>query len=360
YRWCGGTDQVRPRRNHEMSVTSAFGCGAAFLSHLSAGSRSGSTLILLRAGGAKPRPYSSSLARCAAPELPDVSRLADTARISLTPEEVEQFAPKIRQVIDWFGQLQAVDLETIEPSLRADTDASTSQREDAPETFGNREAIIAAVPSYDDPYIKVPKNILNKVAAVLDAVSPVKLFIVSTFPVSCEQRADKARRIISAADIRGTGSRVLAALPTLSFVDRVVESAPCELLVAIHESLFVLAMIKESHDRVRCWQGGVDAVPERFSPFDAMFICYFPGMGVSIDQLLSSLSGKSSPGSVVLSFDQGREVIEQNHRQQYPDMVTNNLPDRTELERAATEHSFQITEFVDEPTFYLAVLRFHD
>ncbi|XP_009397440.2 uncharacterized protein LOC103982276 [Musa acuminata AAA Group] len=176
-----------------------------------------------------------------------------------------------------------------------------------------------------------------------------------------EQRADKARRIISAADIRGTGSRVLAALPTLSFVDRVVESAPCELLVAIHESLFVLAMIKESHDRVRCWQGGVDAVPERFSPFDAMFICYFPGMGVSIDQLLSSLSGKSSPGArVVLSFDQGREVIEQNHRQQYPDMVTNNLPDRTELERAATEHSFQITEFVDEPTFYLAVLRFHD
>ncbi|RWW09736.1 hypothetical protein GW17_00026759 [Ensete ventricosum] len=216
-----------------------------------------------------------------------------------------------------------------------------------------------------------------------------------------EQRADKARRIISAADIRGTGSRVLAALPTLSFVDRVVESAPWELLVAIHESLFVLAMIKESHDRVRCWQGGVDAVPERFSPFDAVFICYFPGMNVSIDQLLSSLAGKSSPGSflphflkhhptlikiavvlvnmqvlsvrcnlrfnlyftgarVVLSFDQGREVIEQNHRQQYPDMVTNSLPDRAELERAATEHSFQITEFVDEPTFYLAVLRFHD
>ncbi|THU74873.1 hypothetical protein C4D60_Mb04t37990 [Musa balbisiana] len=239
-----------------------------------------------------------------------------------------------------------------------DTDASTSQREDAPETFGNREAIIAAVPSYDDPYIKVPKNMLNKVAAVLDAVSPDRHEV--DISLSCEQRADKARRIISAADIGGTGSRVLAALPTLSFVDRVVESAPCELLVAIHESLFVLAMIKESHDRVRCWQGGVDAVPERFSPFDAVFICYFPGMGVSIDQLLSSLAGRSSPGSVVLSFDQGREVVEQNHRQQYPDMVTNNLPDRTELERAATEHSFQITEFVDEPTFYLAVLRFHD
>ncbi|MCL7029818.1 hypothetical protein MKW94_014207, partial [Papaver nudicaule] len=31
---------------------------------------------------------------------PDVSRLAQTARISLTPNEVEEFAPKIRQVID--------------------------------------------------------------------------------------------------------------------------------------------------------------------------------------------------------------------------------------------------------------------
>ncbi|PIA52471.1 hypothetical protein AQUCO_01000387v1 [Aquilegia coerulea] len=50
---------------------------------------------------------------------PDVSRLAETARISLTEKEVEEFAPKIQQVIDWFGQLQAVDLESIEPALRA-------------------------------------------------------------------------------------------------------------------------------------------------------------------------------------------------------------------------------------------------
>ncbi|KAL7112203.1 hypothetical protein ACP275_05G137100 [Erythranthe tilingii] len=50
---------------------------------------------------------------------PDVSRLAQTARISLTPQQVEEFAPKIRQVVDWFGQLQAVDLQSIEPAIRA-------------------------------------------------------------------------------------------------------------------------------------------------------------------------------------------------------------------------------------------------
>ncbi|CAH9069024.1 unnamed protein product [Cuscuta europaea] len=91
---------------------------------------------------------------------PDVSRLAATARISLTSAEIEEFAPKIGQVIDWFGQLQAVDLGSIEPSIRADTEGD-SLRDDVPECFENREAIIAAFPSYEEPYINVPK-VLNK------------------------------------------------------------------------------------------------------------------------------------------------------------------------------------------------------
>ncbi|KAK4369165.1 hypothetical protein RND71_012957 [Anisodus tanguticus] len=55
-------------------------------------------------------------------EPPNVARLSETARISLTPQEIEEFAPKIRQVIDWFGQLQDVDLKSIEPAIRADTE----------------------------------------------------------------------------------------------------------------------------------------------------------------------------------------------------------------------------------------------
>ncbi|KAF9617475.1 hypothetical protein IFM89_036436 [Coptis chinensis] len=101
---------------------------------------------------------------------PNVARLAQTARISLTDKEVEEFAPKIQQVIDCyngflssherFGQLQAVDLESIEPALRADAEGD-NLRQDTPETFENREAILAAVPNYDDPYIKVPQ-VVNK------------------------------------------------------------------------------------------------------------------------------------------------------------------------------------------------------
>ncbi|KAL3644413.1 hypothetical protein CASFOL_012345 [Castilleja foliolosa] len=93
-------------------------------------------------------------------EPPNVARLAETARISLTPQQVEEFGPKISQVIDWFGQHQAVDLQSVEPALRADTEGD-NLRDDEPEIFDNRDAIIAAVPIYEDPYIKVPK-VLNK------------------------------------------------------------------------------------------------------------------------------------------------------------------------------------------------------
>ncbi|KAJ1424917.1 Cullin repeat-like-containing domain superfamily [Sesbania bispinosa] len=47
-------------------------------------------------------------------------RFSSTATCSsIQPPDVEEFAPKIQQVIDWFGQLQDVDLQSIEPSIRA-------------------------------------------------------------------------------------------------------------------------------------------------------------------------------------------------------------------------------------------------
>ncbi|XP_050215324.1 glutamyl-tRNA(Gln) amidotransferase subunit C, chloroplastic/mitochondrial [Mercurialis annua] len=93
-------------------------------------------------------------------EPPDVPRLAQTARISLNPHQLQEFAPKIRQVVHWFGQLQAVDLNSVEAALRADTEGE-NLRDDVPESFKEREAIIGALPSYEDPYVKVPK-VLNR------------------------------------------------------------------------------------------------------------------------------------------------------------------------------------------------------
>ncbi|CAH2077119.1 unnamed protein product [Thlaspi arvense] len=78
---------------------------------------------------------------------PDVSRLAETARISLTPAEIEECEPKIRQVIDCLSSLSKLE--------------GGNLREDAPETFENRDGIRASIPSFEDAYLKVPK-VLNK------------------------------------------------------------------------------------------------------------------------------------------------------------------------------------------------------
>ncbi|KAG0458317.1 hypothetical protein HPP92_023154 [Vanilla planifolia] len=174
-----------------------------------------------------------------------------------------------------------------------------------------------------------------------------------------EERYRKADRVIAAGGIQ-KGSRVLVCMGSEFFVDRLVESAPnCELLLVAHESLLALAVIKEMYDSVRCWQGQITALPQRFTQFDAVFVCYFPGMGVSLDEFLGFVAGRCSPGArLLISFDQGREVVEGNHRQTYPDMVTADLPERNALEKAAADHAFHITEFVDEPTSYLAVLTF--
>ncbi|XP_078435725.1 uncharacterized protein LOC144706604 [Wolffia australiana] len=75
-------------------------------------------------------------------------------------------------------------------------------------------------------------------------------------------------------------------------------------IIAAGEDIMILGLLRassprENHDSVRCWHG-VDAVSERFSPFDSAFVCYFPAMGVSIVELLRSLARRCSPGARVV------------------------------------------------------------
>lgn len=66
----------------------------------------------------------------------------------------------------------------------------------------------------------------------------------------------------------------------------------------------------------------------------------------------------SPDARLVICYEQGRTIIEQQHRQLYPDLVTSVLPHRVCLEKAAPSYSFEVTDFVDEPKFYLAALKF--
>ncbi|CAB4317255.1 unnamed protein product [Prunus armeniaca] len=164
-------------------------------------------------------------------------------------------------------------------------------------------------------------------------------------------------RIISAGEIEET-SRVMVSIGSEGFVDRVVESSPCNLLLVVHDSLFVLAGIKEKYDKVKCWQGELIYVPDKWAPLDVVFLYFLPAMPFTLDEAFGALARCFLPGArLVISHPQGREVLEQQ-RQQYPDVVTSDLPEKKTLQEVAAQHSFELTDYVDEPGFYLAVLKF--
>ncbi|GER50047.1 hypothetical protein STAS_27328, partial [Striga asiatica] len=173
-----------------------------------------------------------------------------------------------------------------------------------------------------------------------------------------QEHMKKIDRIISAGKIEET-SRVLVSVGSEAFVDRVVCSSPCEQLFVIHDSLLTLACIKEKYDEVKCWQGELVNPPEKWTNFDVVFLYFLPALPFELDQVLAALAGRCLPGArVVISHQQGRQVAE-DQQKQYPDIVVSSLPEKMTLHNAAAKRSFEVVEFMDEPDFYLAVLRYN-
>ncbi|KAK8660782.1 hypothetical protein V6N13_051692 [Hibiscus sabdariffa] len=80
-------------------------------------------------------------------------------------KQLESHSPQMRlknllpKFAKWFGQLQAVDLDNVEPAIRADTEGD-NLREDVPETFDNKEALIASdiVRNIGEPFRHLEKG----------------------------------------------------------------------------------------------------------------------------------------------------------------------------------------------------------
>ncbi|MCD7470974.1 hypothetical protein HAX54_011229 [Datura stramonium] len=174
---------------------------------------------------------------------------------------------------------------------------------------------------------------------------------------SSEEHKQKIDEIISAGEITET-SKVLIAISSDEFIDRVVDSSNCKQLLVVHDSLFMLACIKEKHDKVKCWQGELIYVPEKWTPFDVVFLYFLPALPFELGQILEALRKRCLPGArVVISHPQGRQAAEEQQKQ-YPDVVVSNLPDKMLLQNVAADHSIEVVKFVDEPGFYLAILKF--
>ncbi|KDP34484.1 hypothetical protein JCGZ_12767 [Jatropha curcas] len=172
-----------------------------------------------------------------------------------------------------------------------------------------------------------------------------------------EEHKQKISQIISAGEVEDT-SRVLVSIGSEEFVDQLVDTLPYSFLLVVHDSLFLLACIKEKYDKVKCWQGELIHVPEKWGPFDVVFLYFLPALPFKLDQVFGTLAKHCSQGArVVISHLQGREGLEQL-KKQYQDVVVSELPDKMTLQKVAADNAFEMAEFVDEPRFYVAVLRF--
>ncbi|CAN8317935.1 unnamed protein product [Cochlearia groenlandica] len=171
------------------------------------------------------------------------------------------------------------------------------------------------------------------------------------------EHTEKLEKIVKAGEI-SESSRVLVSLSSESFVDRLVEFSPSQLLLIVHDSLFVLACVKEKYDKVKCWQGELIYVPEKWSPLDVVFLYFLPALPFDLEEVFKTLSQRCSSGArVVISHPQGRQGLEEQ-RKEFSDLVVSDLPDESTLRNVAKKHLFEITQFLDEQGLYLAVLKF--
>ncbi|CAL5225483.1 g8308 [Coccomyxa viridis] len=79
------------------------------------------------------------------------------AHISVTDEEVKEWEPQLAKIVDWFAQLQAVDVEGVPPALRADLSDENVTRPDEVVQYTDREGLLREVPEMQGEFVKVPK-----------------------------------------------------------------------------------------------------------------------------------------------------------------------------------------------------------
>ncbi|QYX30469.1 Asp-tRNA(Asn)/Glu-tRNA(Gln) amidotransferase subunit GatC [Sphaerospermopsis torques-reginae] len=88
-----------------------------------------------------------------------VHKVANLARLELTPEEEAQFSTQLSSILEYVEQLSELDVADVPPTTRA-IDVSNVTREDKLQPYPDREAILSSAPEQEGDFFKVPK-ILN-------------------------------------------------------------------------------------------------------------------------------------------------------------------------------------------------------
>ena len=88
-----------------------------------------------------------------------VHKVANLARLELTPEEEEKFSTQLSDILEYVEHLSELDVTDVAPTTRA-IDVSNITREDNLQPYPEREAILSSAPEQEGDFFKVPK-ILN-------------------------------------------------------------------------------------------------------------------------------------------------------------------------------------------------------
>jgi aspartyl-tRNA(Asn)/glutamyl-tRNA(Gln) amidotransferase subunit C len=88
----------------------------------------------------------------------DVEKIAELARLNLTPEEKNKFTKQFNIILEYFNKLNELDTSRIEP-LSHTLDISNIFREDQVQPSLPVEKVLENAPDKTGNYFKVPKVI---------------------------------------------------------------------------------------------------------------------------------------------------------------------------------------------------------
>jgi aspartyl-tRNA(Asn)/glutamyl-tRNA(Gln) amidotransferase subunit C len=90
-----------------------------------------------------------------------VEHIATLARLRLTEAEVDKYSEQLSGILEYAGQLSAVDTAGVEPTSQV-TGLTNIMREDEVIESGISEELVASAPTHQDGYVVIPKIFENK------------------------------------------------------------------------------------------------------------------------------------------------------------------------------------------------------
>lgn len=88
----------------------------------------------------------------------EVKKVANLARLNITPAEEEAFTTQLNSIIDYFDRLSELDTTDVPPTTRA-IETSNITRTDKLTPFPDKDELLKAAPEQQGDFFRVPKII---------------------------------------------------------------------------------------------------------------------------------------------------------------------------------------------------------